>query len=75
MLSNYTFLVTRIQQLLDGLIFVEKRLSVHMQRMLKMNRFYTLAEILSKMFAKKRREIGDLIYDHCTTYTFTVRKY
>ena len=58
MLSNYTFLVTRIQQLLDGLIFVEKRLSVHMQRMLKMNRFYTLAEILSKMFAKSEGKLG-----------------
>ena len=29
MLSNYTFLDTRIQPLLDGLIFVEKGLSVH----------------------------------------------
>ena len=40
---------------------------MHMQRMLKMNRVYTLAEILSKMFVKKLREVGDLIYDHGLT--------
>ena len=66
-LSNNTFLETRIQRLLDGLIFVEKGLSVHMQRMLKMSRFYTLAEILSNIFVKKRRKIVDLIYDHGLT--------
>ena len=38
MLSNYTFLETRIQRLLDGLIFVEKGFSVHVQHMLKMSR-------------------------------------
>ena len=38
MLSNNTFLETRIQRLLDGLIFVEKGLGVHVQRMLKMRR-------------------------------------
>ena len=38
MLSNYTFLEARIQGLFDGLIFVEKELSVHMQHMLKMSR-------------------------------------
>ena len=38
MLSNYTFLETRIQRLFDGLIFVEKELSVHVQLMLKMSR-------------------------------------
>ena len=37
---------------------------MHMQRMLKMSRFYTLADILSKIFVKKRRKIGDIIYDH-----------
>ena len=31
-------------------------LSVHMQRMLKMVRFYTLAEILSKIFVKNAKE-------------------
>ena len=46
MLSNNTFLELRIQRLLDGLIFVEKRLGLHMQRMLKMSRVYTLAVIL-----------------------------
>ena len=63
MLSNNTFLETRIQRLLDGLIFVEKGLGVHVQRMLKMRRVYTLAEILSKIFVKQRRKIGDLIND------------
>ena len=38
MLSNNTFLESRIQRLIDGLIFVEKGLSVHMQRMLIMSR-------------------------------------
>ena len=38
MLSNYTFLKTRIQRLPDGLIFVEKGLGVHVQHMLKMSR-------------------------------------
>ena len=31
-----------------------------MQHMLKMSRVYTLAEILSKIFVKKRRKIGTL---------------
>ena len=38
-----------------------------MQRMLKMSRVYTLAEILSKIFVKKRRKIADLIHDHGLT--------
>ena len=38
MQSNNTFSETRIQRLLDGLIFVEKGLGVHVQRMLKMSR-------------------------------------
>ena len=38
MLLNNTFLKTRIQRQLDGLIFVEKGLGVHVQRMLKMSR-------------------------------------
>ena len=58
MLSNSTFLETRIQRLLDGLIFVEKGIGVHVQRMLKMSRMYTLAEILSKIFVKKTKENG-----------------
>ena len=44
MLSNNTFLETRIQRLLDGLTFVEKGLGVHVQRMHKMSRVYTLVE-------------------------------
>ena len=38
MLSNSTFLETRIQRLLGSLIFVEKGLGVHVQCMLKMSR-------------------------------------
>ena len=38
--GHYTFLETKIQRLLDGLIVVEKGLGVHMQRMLKMSRFF-----------------------------------
>ena len=45
MISNITFYENRIQRLLDGLIFVEKGFGMHMQRMLKMMRVYTLAEI------------------------------
>ena len=60
MLSNNTFLETRIQRLLDGLSFAEKGLGVHVQRMLKMRRVYTLAEILSKIFAKIERKLGTL---------------
>ena len=41
---------------------------MHVQRMLKMSRVYTLAEILSKILVKKKRkEIRDLIYDHGLT--------
>ena len=67
MLSNNTFLETRIQRLLDGLNFVERGLCVHVQRMLKLSRVYTLTEILSKIFVQKTRKIGDLIYDHGLT--------
>ena len=37
---------------------------MHVQGMLKISRVYTLAEILSRIFVKQRRKIGDLIYDH-----------
>ena len=37
---------------------------MHVKRMLKMSRGYALAEILRKIFVKKRWKIGDLIYDH-----------
>ena len=65
MLSNKIFLETRIQRLLDGFIFFEKGLGVHVQRILKLSRVYTLAEILSKI--KNRRKIGNLIYDRVLT--------
>ena len=67
MLSNNTFLETRIQRLPDGIVFVEEGLGLHVQRMLKVSRVYTLAEILSKILVNKRRKIGDLIYDHGLT--------
>ena len=60
MLSNNTFLETRIQRLLDDLIFVEKGLGVHVQGILKMSRVYTLAEILSKIFVKNEGRLGTL---------------
>ena len=60
MLSNNSFLETRIQRLLDGLLFVEKGLGVHMQRMLKMSRVYTLAEFLSQKFVKNEGKLGTI---------------
>ena len=56
MLTYNTFLETRIQWLLNGLLYVAKGLGVHVQHMLKMSRVHTLAEILSKIFVKKRKE-------------------
>ena len=50
--------------------YLTKGLGMHVQRMLKLSRFYTLAEILSKIFVKNRRKIGDLIYDHGLTKNF-----
>ena len=60
MLSNNTFLETKIQGLLDGLIFVEIGLGVHVQRMLIMSRANTLAVILSKIFVKNEGKFGTL---------------
>ena len=66
MLSNNTFLETRIQLLLDGLFFV-KGLGVHVQRMLKMSRgLYTGGNFKQNTW-KKRRKIGALICDHNLT--------
>ena len=63
MLSNNIFLETRIQQLLDGLFFVEKGLGVHVQRMLKMSRgLYTGGNFKQNTW-KKRRKFGNLICD------------
>ena len=58
--SNNTFLETRTQQLPGGLPFAEKGLGVHVQRMLKMSRVYTLAEILAKIFVKSEGKCGTL---------------
>ena len=61
--------------------YVEKGLGEHVQPLLTVSRVYTLAEILSKIFVKKRREIGDLIYDHGLTnyrlgaYLFSIKVY
>ena len=60
MLSDNTFLKIRIQRLLDGLIFVEKGLGMHVQRMLKMSWVYTLAKILSKIYVKNEGKLGTL---------------
>ena len=60
MVSNNTWLETRIQRLLDGIIFVEKGLGVHMQRMLNMGRIYTLAAFLRKILGVKTKENGGL---------------
>ena len=49
-----------MQRLLDDLSFVEKGLGVHVQRMLKMSRVYTLAEILSKVFLKNEEKLRTL---------------
>ena len=59
MLSNNTFLETRIQRLLDGLIFVEKRLGVHVQRMLKMSRgLYTGGNFKQNTWKKVKENLG-----------------
>ena len=75
MLSNNTLLETRIQWLHDGLIFVEKGLGVHVQRMHKMSRGIILAEIFSKILGKKRRKIEDLICNHDLTINDLVPTY
>ena len=58
MISDDTFLETKIQRLLDGLPFVKKGLDVHVQCMLKMTRVYTLPKILSKIFVKNEGKLG-----------------
>ena len=40
---------------------------MHVQRMLKMSRVYTLTEFLSKILVKNEGKIGDPIYDHGLT--------
>ena len=59
MLSNNTILETRIQRLLDGLIFVGKGLGVHLQRMLKMSRgLYTGGNFKQNTWKKAKENWG-----------------
>ena len=59
MLSNSTFLETRIQRLFDGLIFVEKGLGVHAQHMLKMSRgLYTGGNFKQNTWNKAKENWG-----------------
>ena len=59
MLSDYIFLETRIQRLLDGLIFVEKGLCVHVQHMLKMSRgLYTGGNVKQNTWKKAKENWG-----------------
>ena len=59
MLSNDTFLETIIQRLLDGLIFVEKGLGVHVQCMLNMNRgLYTGGNFKQNTWKKAKENWG-----------------
>ena len=61
MLSNNTFLETRIPRLLDGLIFVEKVLGVHVQCMLKMIRgLHTGGNLKIKYLEKSEGKLGTL---------------
>ena len=59
MLTNYTFLKTRIQRLLDGLIFVKKGLCVHVLHMLKMRRgLYTGGNFKQNTWKKTKENWG-----------------
>ena len=59
MLSNNTFSENRIQRLLDGLIFVEKGLGAHMQRMLEMSRgLYTGGNFKQNTCTKAKENWG-----------------
>ena len=59
MLSNNTFWETRIQRLLDGLIFVENGLGVLVQRMLKMSRgLYTGENFKQNTWKKAKENLG-----------------
>ena len=61
MLSNNIFSETRIQRLLGGLIFFEKRLGVHVQRMLKMSRgLYTGGNFKQNTWKKAKENWGPL---------------
>ena len=56
MLSSNIFSETRIQRLLDGLIFVEKGLGVHVHRMLKMSRGLYIGGNFKQNAWKKAKE-------------------
>ena len=59
MLSNNTFLETRIQRLLDGLIFGEKGFGVHVQRMLKIRMgLYTGGNFKQNTWKKAKENWG-----------------
>ena len=61
MLSNNTFLETRIQRLLDGYFLIKKGLCVHMQRMLKMSRgLYTGGNFKQNTVKKNDGKLGTL---------------
>ena len=50
---------TRIQRLLDGLIFVKKGLGVHVQRMLEMSRgLYTGGNFKQTTWKKAKENLG-----------------
>ena len=65
--SIFMFLETRLKRLLDGLIFVEKGLGVHVHSMLKMSRGLYTGGSFKQNTWKKRRKIEDLICDHYFT--------
>ena len=59
MLSNNTFLETIIQRLLDGLILVENKIGVHVQRMLKISRgLYTGRNFKQNTWKKAKENWG-----------------
>ena len=61
MLSNNTFLETRIQRRLDSFIFVEKGPGVHVQRMLNMSRgLYTGRNFKQTIWEKNEEKLGNL---------------
>ena len=63
MLSDYTFLETRIQRLLDGLLFVEKGLGVHVQHMLKVSRgLYTGGNFKQNTWKKAKENWGPYLW-------------
>ena len=52
---------TKIQRLLGGLIFVEKGLGLHVQRMLKMSRgLYTGGNFKQNLWKKIKEKLGTL---------------